>query len=107
MQRAPAPGSGEPKHPRRCGQCTEQVVQSLQRALLMLGGHALEVLAAQRELAVAVGVHDEAHHVRHRQPLRALAIALPAHTAEVRADFLQTRYQNLGVVVGEALATWS
>ena len=33
---------------------------------LVLGRHALEVLPAEGELAIAVRVHDEAHHVSHR-----------------------------------------
>src|ERR1039458_1845559 len=70
---------------------------------LVLGGHAQEVLPAQRELAVAVSVHDEAHHVTHRQTLGALPVALAAHAAEVRTDLFQPGGQYLLVGVGELL----
>ncbi len=47
---------------------------------LLLRRHALEVLPAERELAVAVGIHHEAHHVRPRQTLG----HCPAHVPHMR-----------------------
>src|ERR1039457_49529 len=70
---------------------------------LVLGGHAQEVLPAQRELAVAVSVHDEAYHVTHRQTLGALPVALAAHAAKVRTNLFQPGGQDLLVRVGELL----
>ena len=55
----------------------------------MLGVQFQEALAAQRELAVAIGIGEEAKHVRHRQALAALAVAFAAHTAVHRADVFQ------------------
>src|ERR1039458_1115606 len=70
---------------------------------LVLGGHAQEVLPAQRELAVAVSVHDEAYHVTHWQTLGALPVALAAHAAEVRTNLFQPGGQDLLVGISELL----
>ena len=70
---------------------------------LMLGGHALEVLASQAELAVAVGIHDEAHEVAGGQTLGALAVALAAHAAEIRADFVEGGGQHFGIGIRKDL----
>ena len=61
----------------------------------VLGRHAQEVLPAQAELAVAVRVHDETHHIGDRQAFGALALALAARAAEVRPDFFQPGRQTL------------
>ena len=69
--------------------------------VLVLLRHALEVFAAQRELAVAIRIHHVAHHLSHGQSLGALAIALPAGAAIVWANLLQPRREDLGVGVAE------
>src|ERR1035441_7008745 len=70
---------------------------------LVLGGHALEVLPAERELAVAIGVHHEAHHVGYRQTLGTLPGTRAAHAAEVGSNFFQAGGEDLLVGVGERL----
>src|ERR1035438_311981 len=63
----------------------------------VLGGHPLEVLTAQPELAVAVRIHDEPHQIACRQALGALAVTLAAHAAEIRPDFFEGGRQHLGI----------
>ena len=69
--------------------------------VLVLLRQSLEVLAAQRELAVAIRVHHETHHLRHRQTLGALAVALAAGAAVVRANLFKARREDLRVGIAE------
>ena len=55
----------------------------------------LKVVAAQFELAVALGIHHVAKHVRHRQALGAMAVALAAHPAIERGNEIQLPGQKL------------
>jgi len=59
------------------------------------------VLAAERELAVAFGVGDEAQHVFDGETLAALALASAAHAAVERADVLELGGQPFLVVAAE------
>jgi hypothetical protein len=48
----------------------------------------------QGELAVAIGIGEEAKYIRHRQALAALAFTFAAHTAVHRADVIQLQGQD-------------
>ena len=67
----------------------------------MVGGERKEVLAAERELAVALGIGDEAQDVFDGQTLAALALAAAAHAAVQRADVLELGGQTFLVVLAE------
>ena len=69
----------------------------------MLGAQFKEALAAQRELAVAVGIGEEAQDIGHRQALLAGAVALAAHAAIERANGIQMRGQDFFVARGEGI----
>ena len=69
----------------------------------MFCGKPKEILPPEGELAVAVRVHDEPHHVRDWQALRTLSLTVAAHAAEVGANFLELGCQDLRVGFGERL----